>query len=175
MAEANDPRATLDWGTPDPCDADAYPAVKGTPLSQWAWEFLRRREDYRRRWLQLTASHGRKEIHDTEQGSETRWLSPTEALRVEFRVCAWAANNTLDPTNGRAPLFEGSIVREVLAAGWRSSGSSQVMIEFDATLPLEPQLEYARQFVRKESKHCRRCGHRLKSFLPICGCSILKA
>src|SRR6516162_7727866 len=109
MAEAIDPHVTSNWGTPDPRDASAYPKVDGTPLTQWAWEFLRRREDYRRRWQRLIANHGHKEILDAEKGSY-RWVSPTESLREEFKVCTWAANCTLDPAVNRAPLFEGMSV-----------------------------------------------------------------
>lgn len=53
MAKAKSRRATNDWGTPDPRNASVYPkATSETPMTQWGWEFLRRRANYRERWQQ---------------------------------------------------------------------------------------------------------------------------
>src|SRR5262245_23800995 len=41
------------WGTPDPRDGAAYPAPDSTSPSQWAWELLRRRADYRKVWSEI--------------------------------------------------------------------------------------------------------------------------
>jgi hypothetical protein len=62
LAKATSRSATIDWGTPDPRDAAAYPSVAGTPPTHWAWEFLRRRDDYRRRWQQLNREQGHHAI-----------------------------------------------------------------------------------------------------------------
>ena len=40
MAKAAKRPATNEWGTPDPCNAGAYPQVSGTLPTQWAWEFF---------------------------------------------------------------------------------------------------------------------------------------
>jgi hypothetical protein len=41
------------WGTPDPRDGAAYPSPDSTSPSQWAWELLRRRPDYRKAWSEI--------------------------------------------------------------------------------------------------------------------------
>jgi hypothetical protein len=42
-----------DWGTPDPRDGAAYPDPNSTSPAQWAWELLRRREDFRKAWIEI--------------------------------------------------------------------------------------------------------------------------
>jgi hypothetical protein len=95
MAAAGPRSDTTDWGTPDPRDAGAYPEpTSATLMPIWAWEFLRRRDDYRRRWLKVTNDRGIKEECATEHGREIRWRSAAEVLREEFRICASGANAT---------------------------------------------------------------------------------
>lgn len=43
------------WGIPDWRDASAYPDPENTSDLQWKWEFLRRREDYRKDWETYSA------------------------------------------------------------------------------------------------------------------------
>jgi hypothetical protein len=156
MAKATLSDATTNRGTPDPRNADAYPPVSGTPMTQWAWEFLRRDEGYRRRWEQLIADRGSREICETEEGRQTHWRSPTEALRAEFRVCTGMTpgiNNTLDPADSRAPLFEGAeIVYEIEQLQREPIRPPKVVIEFDATLVIEPQLDGARRLLDERAR-----------------------
>jgi hypothetical protein len=58
----------------------AYPSVSGTPPTQWAWEFLRRRNDYRQRWQHLNSEQGRRTILDSH--GTVRSLSKSEADAV---------------------------------------------------------------------------------------------
>jgi hypothetical protein len=57
MPQDKPPAATSqdqrDWGTPDPRDGAAYPSPDSTSPSQWAWELLRRKADYRKAWSEI--------------------------------------------------------------------------------------------------------------------------
>ena len=43
------------WGIPDPRQASGYPDPDTAPMAQWAWEFLRRSDDYREQWSETIA------------------------------------------------------------------------------------------------------------------------
>jgi Proteobacterial transcriptional regulator-like domain len=51
------------WGVPDWTSADCYPSPEKTSDRVWRWEFLRRRDDYRRAWMDCSA----KGIKTTEE------------------------------------------------------------------------------------------------------------
>jgi hypothetical protein len=154
MAKAAPPHAISDWGTPDPREANAYPS-ESAPMVKWAWEFLRRSEDYRRRWERLTADYGDKKISETEKGRQIHWRSPTDVLRAEFRICPYTApgmNNTLDPADSRPPLFEGAEILYEIEVQPEPIKPPGVLIEFDASLPIEPQLDNARRLLHARAK-----------------------
>jgi hypothetical protein len=157
MAEAVTCFATHDWGVPDPRDVGAYPsATAATPMTQWAWEFLRRREDYRRRWERLNRDRGHKEICETEDEDgpvrKVHWQSPLEALRREFRICASRVNSTLDPCNGQPPVFEGAEVVYEIEEQHDELVLPRVGIEYDVSLPLRPQIDAARALLAQKAK-----------------------
>jgi hypothetical protein len=151
------------WGTPDPRDPDAYPKVPGTPMPQWAWEFLRRRQNYRERWgkvvrpflsgeggFDLSAvAHNSRDALIRAGRQQLHWAPPWEALRAEFRVFGAASyNSTLDPRLAQPPAFDG-LSTTVVHVHARAVGLPKVLIEFDTTLPIEPQLEGARRELRQ--------------------------
>ncbi|MBJ3777881.1 hypothetical protein JCR33_19405 [Acuticoccus sp. 2012] len=45
----------MDWGTPDWRDLDDYGYVEGWSEKRWRWEFLRRRDEYRRDFEEVAA------------------------------------------------------------------------------------------------------------------------
>jgi hypothetical protein len=148
MAEAVTRFAIRDWGVPDPRDVEAYPAATAaTPMTQWAWEFLRRGEKYRRRWAQLNRDRGYKEICETETKDErevhrkVHWQLPMEALRREFRICPSRVNSTLDPCNGQPPVFEGAEVVYEIEIQSDLLRLPKIGIEYDVSLPLGPQID----------------------------------
>jgi hypothetical protein len=166
MAKATTEYSTA-WGTPDPCDPDAYP--KATPMPQWAWEFLRRRRDYRERWGKLVrpfldgdgnldlAAVQRHNLHALTDAAEgkprRRWAAPWDALREEFRVYSNNASNigALDPRFEQPPIFDGLSTTVVYAHApvveWPT-----VLIAFDVTLPIGPQLESVRRELLRQAK-----------------------
>ena len=121
MAKATLGSATLDWGTPDPRDADAYPKVAlETPMTQWAWEFLRRRQDYRTRWEKLVKPFIKAD-RTWDQETEDRLLEenfllyvwPIQSLGAEFGVRRSPGNHYLDPRTRHPPVFKGLTVETV--------------------------------------------------------------
>jgi hypothetical protein len=153
----------LDWGTPDPRDPGAYPTPATTSMKRWAWEFLRRRDDYRRAWQDLvepfidgdqyrcsTPAVGRNSL-DLATFESPRRVPPWEALRADFKVYgdpvsskyARPYNRTLDPQLEQPPRFEGTGVITVQTYG-RVAPDFMRLIAIDLTLPLEPQWENAK-------------------------------
>lgn len=164
MAKVTSSLVTSRWGTPDPRDPDAYPKATSTPMTQWAWEFLRRDSDYRVRWEKLVqpflnnrqefdqeAIDRRHEAIVTRARQERRgfyWQAPWQALRDEFGVSGDSdlCNTTLDPRLDRPPLFDGLFVNEVTVhADWVKP--PKVLLEFDLRWPVDLQLEYVRKLL----------------------------
>jgi hypothetical protein len=146
MAEAASRSVITDWGTPDPRDADAYPA-RAASLQQFAWEFLRRRQDYRRRWQQLTTDHGHKQSGIGQGGRAARWRSAAEVLREQYRV-----HDAPDPRVDRPPLFEGADVVVEVQVQHTPVLPPKTLIEFDVTWPIELQLDGARRLLQQRAK-----------------------
>ena len=138
-------------------------------MPQWAWEFLRRRQDYRERWndlirpfldgrgnLDLSAvrRHNRDALTHAATGKpRCRWAPPWDALRDEFRVYSTNASNvgTLDPRLELPPAFDGLGTTVVLVHS-SAVKPPQVLIAFDVTLPIEPQLESARRELLRQAE-----------------------
>jgi hypothetical protein len=116
-------RPADNWGTPDPRDSGAYPSTAS--MKQWAWEFLRRRVDYRRAWqerVQPFVVDGRFDLaavsrNNLETFSGATFKSPRrppwEALRDDFKVygdpvSCTLHNRTLDPRFEQPPWFAGT-------------------------------------------------------------------
>jgi hypothetical protein len=156
MAEAKQRHVIRDWGTPDPRDAGAYPPVSAS-LEQWAWEFLRRREDYRKRWSEsvrpfIDGNNGfdfALVLRDNKAALHRgHWIAPWNALCDKFGVSgnptadAIRFNITLDPRRAAPPWFEGLCVATVSN---RPTAPGKLQFEIDRTLPIKRQLEQIRQ------------------------------
>lgn len=151
--------AINDWGTPNPRDADAYPEKEMASLEQWGWEFLRRREDYRKRWAELVQPFldGNNGFDLALARRNSAGALPWDALRDEFRVSghptvdATQFNITLDPRRVSPPWFDGLGVTTVHN---QPVQPFKVQFEIDRRLPIDPQLEQVRQFLhRPEEPH----------------------
>jgi hypothetical protein len=155
MAKAAKCSVIRSWGTPDPRDANAYPKADA-PMPTFAWQFLRRRDDYRRRWTQLqkaVADRGDWWAVEVSQkdGSICR-QSAEDALHDEFRVNSTAANGLVDPRLDAPPLFDGAEVVIEIEMQTALVKLPKVLIQFDLTLPIEPQLEGARWLLRRKAR-----------------------
>jgi hypothetical protein len=153
MAKSTFRPAIGEWGTPDPREADAYPiATRDTPMTMFAWQFLRRREDYRKRWTQLQRV-GHDGLGDAlSDDRPLHWRSAEETLHDEFRIYSTFANGTLDPRLNNAPGFDGveTIIEVIIQA--EQINLPNVLIKFDLTLPIAPQVEAARRHLLRKAK-----------------------
>jgi hypothetical protein len=165
MAKATLGSATLDWGTPDPRDADAYPKVAlETPMTQWAWEFLRRRQDYRTRWEKLVKPFIKAD-RTWDQETEDRLLEenfllyvwPIQSLGAEFGVRRSPGNHYLDPRTSHPPVFKGLTVETVHQLSEydtiiRKIELPTIIFVFDARLPADPQFASAKEKFQQDAK-----------------------
>jgi len=110
-------------GIPDPRQANSYPG-DGTLFVQWAWEFLRRRDDYRAQWLKTIAPYLRAD----GEFDETAWERANEKIRRQsiaagqpyhienpFDVLArnfglHASMGGFDPRRSHGPAFEARFI-----------------------------------------------------------------
>ena len=134
----------LSW-LPDWTDPNQYPPAKGTTGTQWAWEFLRRNPDYRQAYAELSSL-------PTEEGFERCW-----SIIQRFHL-----TDGLFPPDPRAThisdgCFKANWFRyyrmdknqSIPKNGWRDT---RILIEFDLSLPVEPQLRHARKILGREGK-----------------------
>jgi hypothetical protein len=172
--------ASEDWGTPNPRDRDAYPDT--TSMVQWAWEFLRRRDDYRSAWEEhvqpfvdgdrfdlVAVRRNNLEAFNAWPGLQPEsgvwdWTPPWERLRYfhiyGHPVSSTPHNRTLNPRSSMPPGFEGLGVTTVemqstrvrlqwvphqngSPQGVRPEPASTIVISYDLTMPIKPQLESA--------------------------------
>lgn len=139
------------WQVPNWQDKAAYPKANELTDDQWLWEFLRRRIDYRKDWLDHsenikgdTAPHLAHFIGATEKYG--LWgdclLDPT-----------LSANQLPDGephftnTSGKTHDFDTMIANPELA-------DTLVNYQFDLAKPLEPQLKEAKNTLKSE-RECR--------------------
>jgi hypothetical protein len=173
VRKAKSDNATSPWGTPNPREVEAYPKPSTTSARQWAWEFLRRRPDYRVRWeqkvrpfLDADGDYDQAAIdrhHDDwvdrarPERSSARWSAPWAAIEEEFKVESSDAtgNGTLDPRSPRPPLFAGERIAEIVRhSDERPPNHPLVILEFDLRRPIGVQLEKARRFLlRRKARH----------------------
>jgi hypothetical protein len=91
---------------------------------------------------------GHKDIQEGKDGRRIQWCSPAAVLRQEFRVVSSVARGTNippDPRDSRLPLFEGAEIVCVVEVQPDPVKPPKILIEFDCSLPVEPQISVARQ------------------------------
>ena len=161
-----------DRGVPDWRDASAYPDPKLTTVRRWWWEFTRRRPDYRELWDGANEAEGRL----------YRLAPDVDAFRLEFelsvipdpacRFTDWQLMHFHHPRNfaqsPREQLREQDAherlleqaghphVDLVLAAdahrGQLAEDEGHVLLNFDLSRSLAPQLEKAEHYLRTVQK-----------------------
>jgi hypothetical protein len=167
VAKAANRSPISDWGVPDPHDRAAYSETATWP--EWAWQFLRRRDDYRQRWEEVVWPYinadgswnldkedrdaEEEEIRARREGRAFCWRHPLQIMRDEFKVYSVGlpgANASLDPRLEKPPGFEGDCVAEV--QGW-SANPLESQFKIDYRLPLEPQLKAVANLARRRSQY----------------------
>jgi hypothetical protein len=111
------------WGIPDPRQAIGYPG-DGTPSVQWAWELLRRRDDYRAQWRDTIAPYlGADGDFDAAAWDRAmnkvrrRAMETRQPYRIENPLRALGRNfglhettGGLDPRRSDRPVFEARLI-----------------------------------------------------------------
>jgi Proteobacterial transcriptional regulator-like domain len=122
-----------DWRNPED-----YEYTTRLTLHGWAWEFLRRSKEYRKRWRQLNPERGRASI--------PRATVESALFGVEFGL-SLPVDPDLDFFAAQPQWAIGAAVRVVWSAqlpekalqNWRGHPSA-VVLEFDLSEALKPQL-----------------------------------
>jgi hypothetical protein len=140
-------------------------------MTAWAWEFLRRREDYRKRWQHLVGrflnEHGELNVDEIKHEREAaqansirnrapfEWKMPTAALGDEFGLdhSPISGNGLLDPRVSRPPFFK--INQVVMVDRVTMVRPPKVLIEFDEELPIAPQMLAAQQELDRRAKRMK--------------------
>jgi hypothetical protein len=128
-------RLAAQWGIPDPRQASGYPDDE-TLFVQWAWEFLRRRDDYRAQWSETIAPYLRKDGEFDEaawdrakekafrqaakDGKSSRFENPFEALARNFGLHSTMGG--FDPRRSDRPVFEAHLIS---FESWRAAQHRQ--------------------------------------------------
>ncbi len=124
------------WGIPDPRQASGYPA-DGTLFVQWAWEFLRRRDDYRAQWSETIAPYlgadGEFDEAAWDRAMEIKVRRPAMMARQPYHIenpfDVLARNFGLhvsmggfDPRRSHGPAFEAHFIS---FESWRTAQNRQ--------------------------------------------------
>jgi hypothetical protein len=168
MAKGDRRSGTSSWGLPDPRDGGAYVKPAEAPMTAWAWEFLRRRRNYRQRWDRLVGrflnergeldhdkierERAAAEINAIRNKVSFEWTMPIAALGDEFGLdySPISGNGLLDPRVSRPPIFK--INRVVMIHRIDRVRPPKVLIEFDVELPIQPQMLAAQQELDRRAK-----------------------
>jgi hypothetical protein len=180
MAKGDRRSGTSSWGLPDPTDAAAYVKPAEAPMTAWAWEFLRRREDYRKRWQQLIGrflnEHGELdgvaidrereaiETNALKNGQPFEWKMPQVALGDEFGITFSSIGNiALNPRVSDPPPFKG-VDMVVMVDRVDRVRPPKVLIEFDEALPIGPQISMARRELDRRAKRVKPIRSQVEKF-----------
>jgi hypothetical protein len=122
-------------------------------MVQWAWEFLRRRTDYREQWQKevqpLIKGDGEWDAETDRRSCEAdpiRYVSPLSSFGRKFKVRPDKGNEYLAPHLGCPPGFDhlaAEISGGVSSTAWVKL--PLVVIQFDVRSPRDPQFVFAKQ------------------------------
>lgn len=147
-----------DWRKPED-----YDSLDNLTPSQWAWEFLRRNEEYIKAWNRyieyLSSPDDSAQPVSEELWGAWKWglkglyLDPYERHRnVEFLPLGGEeALMTFHP-----PEKEGDGVRYVGYLGRQKAG--KIIVEFDVSLPIKKQLHVVEKTLSRHHRELKDCG-----------------
>ncbi len=155
---------SLEW-LPDWTDPTQYPLIDGSFCgTQWAWEFLRRSPEYQAAYSELFMRcfpTPRPSLSGLPPGSVM--LPPTEA-EIDLYCSMMERFRLTDGLFPPSPQSGGSGL--VFRAGWlryyrldedhsipkNRARDATLLVAFDLSLPIEPQLKQARKIFQREGK-----------------------
>ena len=140
-------RGTNEWGTPDWLDAAAYSNFSDWDFDRWRWEFLRRRDDYRRDYKAAYRSRIAAGYMDAKMDEKSFFHDGAELYELvqyfDPSVSSWGADgpNWSDP---RIMLAEPPDASE---RWWQIK-----TLTFDLSKPIVPQVEAAKALLLEEQR-----------------------
>jgi hypothetical protein len=156
------------WGLPDWRDAVAYSNYSEWDLDRWHWEFLRRRNDYRRDYMtahQIQVASGFIQANGNEQ-----FFNSDDAIKYGLlffydpAIGHWGADGPswYDPQLMLSGPLDGT------DRWWQFK-----TLTFDLSKPIVPQLEPPASVVRERPRLdlCCRSASIIAVFRPLLGCA----
>jgi Proteobacterial transcriptional regulator-like domain len=146
--------AELPFRPPDWKSRDNYPDPQNTSSSQWAWEFLRRNPEYQLLWEKLI-----KPIYKSPR-SANRLRPPILEFERQFHITDTFVQLPPSPAAKQAPtlyfdapfiLCRGASNAGPIRFDW-SIGLNEMIVLFDMTRPIKPQLERVKMALVTASK-----------------------
>lgn len=146
-------------------NAADYPPVKGTSLNDWAWEFLRRNQEFVVKYKAAEAAEAAERESNPAAYDDVAWSqTPSGKVLKEYGVkyppfLEWVAEGIID-----SPIFHTHPIHvhdcKVESAGAMFTNEDvgkhykiilaqpdKAVLEFDLSQPLIPQLERAKQML----------------------------
>ena len=168
---------------PDWTDPNNYPDPTNTSRLEWAWQFLRRNQEYQRLWAKLIKPHYDPALVDASLARADREAGfrsvsnrprlPEELELDEFLQGFGIYTVPPDPSEPRAKLrFKSTRFaqsgRRGTAPGWvykitTTLDDDEVLIWFDLDRPIETQLKKAKELLTRSAA---KKGHRQFRFRP---------
>lgn len=125
-------RSANEWGIPDWRDTDFYRGLAKWEPNRWQWEFLRRREDYRRDFDAAVCELDRVERRFEHIGADKYGLEEF----FDPKISDW--------TGYYGPMWHPLPLPSIDEDGFTALKPGWVEIAFDISKPLEPQLRAAK-------------------------------
>ncbi|MBF0371590.1 MAG: hypothetical protein HQL52_19305 [Magnetococcales bacterium] len=148
---------------PDWRDPNAYPSPEGTPLSKWAWEFLRRNPDYQKDYHEINDLDGLDALIFTPPATPGESLNDYEkrmrkdghetwefVSRATLKAKKWGLKEMISPAEEWGFSFETSVLTETWGCSTRDP--NKVAFVFDLSWPIGPQLRHVKRALQIKQK-----------------------
>jgi hypothetical protein len=159
------------WGVPDWLRPQDYPAPQGPgAMMQWAWEFLRRNEEFRNFWLTKGELHYRErkekfgilDSRDPRQNSHIPAFSDTAVSCIEAPALSYERlPDSAEPVGpfGFVRPSRANLSKEVLLENSRLQLSWFAMgVAIDLRFPLDGQLKAIRKLAEEDQLALKKAG-----------------
>ncbi len=145
------PNLRMNWGVPDYREKDDYPKPDDLTLTEWRWEFLRRRNDYREDFLlhreeELNLPHRYFLGEDAVTPDSPDFRPHLSGSETKYGVHYLRDPAAASPGQGQFRRSYGSIVfdakGEVLP---KVLEQERIAVTFDIREPLQPQFDEVKE------------------------------
>ncbi|MEP2137933.1 MAG: hypothetical protein ABJI41_00395 [Erythrobacter sp.] len=146
------------WGVPNWGSVEGYGKTEEWSTDRWRWEFVRRRDDVRKAFDETAVSTYRSQVTFFQDAPEmVRGKEPNKPDEPGF-VARHPLAKTIGLTNLPNPRIGNQPFHAIAFNDWPDQVCQFHMemppegferVDFDLNKPLEPQLKFAKQFLRK--------------------------